>query len=100
MKIIARPRQGGKTYEMVQWLKEADQRVLIVSSAREAQFIRETYHLGHRQVVTVGLMRPELLARGHTMAFGIDNLDMVLYALLGRTPVMASLTASATTLEA
>jgi hypothetical protein len=51
--FVIRGRQGGKTFEAVRWLREdPDRRVIVTVDQRSAQWIRDSYGLNDRQVVS------------------------------------------------
>jgi hypothetical protein len=101
MRVIARGRQAGKTYDLVQWVKEGEQtdsypgwsRVLLCHSLDEAQRIRELYDLDYRQVFGVNEWRGARLGP-KTVEVAIDNVDLILLSLIGQHPTQISMTGS------
>ncbi len=85
MKFVIRPRQGGKTHETVQWLREdPGHRVIITATAEMARDLRQRYELTEKQVMTVSSVRT--FGRGRRAEYALDNLDIILPQLLGTGP--------------
>lgn len=103
MDIIARGRQAGKTYEAVQWVLEGEQtdsypgwtRVILAHNIHEADRIREDYPaLDYRQVFGIEEMRNARFGP-KPVEIAVDNADMVLQRLLGRSVALATTTGAA-----
>lgn len=93
MRVIARGRQAGKTYDTVQWVLAGEQtdsypgwsRVLLCMSRGEADRVRATYPaLDDRQVFGFEEWRRARLGR-RPVDLRVDNADMVLSQLLGQS---------------
>jgi hypothetical protein len=99
--VIVRPRQAGKTYEMVQWVKQGEptrsypfwSRIILCPTLEMAQRLRtdETYGLDYTQVFGVDEWRR---ARKGPLPVevAIDNLDLFLAIGLGQTPAVVTVT--------
>lgn len=106
MKIVTRPRGGGKTTEAIEWLLEGDRasnslgwtRALLVANEAESRRIRgiirgkafgllryETFQNRGIPVVSVHDVRfsPERVLPSQGVQVMVDNADLVLSALLG-----------------
>lgn len=102
MKVIARPRQAGKTYELIQWLKGGERtdsypgwsRILLCHSLEEAQRIRTAGQLDYRQVFSVEEWRSARIGQ-KPVEVAVDNADLVLASLIGQYPTHISVTGSA-----
>ena len=102
MRVIARGRQAGKTYDLVQWVKQGEEtdwypgwsRILLCHSLEEAQRIRRSYDLDYRQVFAVSEWKTARMAR-RDVEIAVDNADMVLASYLGQHPTQISVTGSA-----
>lgn len=93
MDIFGAPRQGGKTETLVGWLKENPQAILVTHDMREAQRLIREYRLEEKQVRPVNAVTLNTLRGRRLHDFAIDNLDVVLYAIFGSTPLLATITA-------
>jgi hypothetical protein len=106
MKIVTRPRGGGKTTEAIEWLLEGDRasnslgwtRALLVANESESRRVREIvrgkafgllryenfqrYGIPVVSVVDVRFSPEQVLPREGVQVM-VDNADMVLSALLG-----------------
>ena len=100
MKIITRPRQAGKTHEMVQWVLEGEavqgypgwSRVLVCHTIQEADRIRVLYPaLGYRQVFSWQEWR-ERHPGGYPTNIAVDNAELILAQVLGQWPSVVSMT--------
>lgn len=93
-KIVIRPRQGGKTTEMLRWMREApagEHRVIVSATRQEAmRLLRENPDLASWQFVSIDEVRSAdksagsgvLYGRGGQIVLGIDNLDLALSQLI------------------
>lgn len=84
MELIIRPRQGGKTTELAQWVKEdREHRVILVPNDEQAHFMRRTYSwLNTDNVMTIGYWRTS--GRGkRKIQIAFDNADMLLQSIAG-----------------
>lgn len=101
MKVIVNGRQAGKTYALVQWVKEGEQtdsypgwsRVILTHNIDEAQRLRQQYDLDYRQVFSVPEWQHARLGR-EPVEVALDNADITLGHLLGQSPSLISLTGS------
>lgn len=90
MKLIYRRRQGGKTYELVQWVKEGEpldkypgwSRVILTYTEQDAKRIRREYDLEYHQVYAYRDLRDMHGAHRHNFKVGVDNADLLLQQLL------------------
>lgn len=99
MKIYANGRQSGKTYRLIQWVKNGKKtdsypgwsRILLCHSLDEAQRIRTQYDLDYRQVFSVSEW--QRARKGHEpVEVALDNADLVLAMLLDQRPAYISMT--------
>lgn len=92
MLIVQRPRAGGKTTQMVAWLKaDLENRVLIVHSEAERRRILDKYGLEDR-VLSANNAEIESNIRGllgylNRPEVGVDNIDLVLNAIFGNVTI-------------
>jgi phage terminase large subunit-like protein len=104
VRVIVRGRQAGKTYALIEWVKEGDKtksypgwsRILLCHSLDEAQRIRTDprYGLDYHQVFAVSEWRTARL--GHKpVEIAMDNVDLVLASFIGQAPSQISITGSA-----
>lgn len=99
MKVIVNGRQSGKTFRLIQWVKEGFEttsypgwtRVLLTHSLDEAQRLRAQYDLEYRQVFSVSEWQTARLGR-EPVEIAVDNADLVLTAYLGQHPAALSMT--------
>ena len=99
MKVIVNGRQSGKTYTLVQWVKEGEQtdsypgwsRVILTHTIDEANRLRTLYDLDYRQVFSVGEWGSARLGR-KPVEIAVDNADLVLMSYLGQMPAKISVT--------
>jgi len=99
MEVFARGRQAGKTYTLVEWVKEGVEtdsypgwsRVLLTHSLDEAQRLRTRYELDYRQVFFVGEWQRARLGR-KPVQVALDNADLVLMNVLGQMPSQITVT--------
>lgn len=74
MRILSRPRQGGKTHATVEWVKGAPtHRAMVVSSQVRKAFLMEKYELTDDQII-VPLGSPAAITK---RAVRIDDLEML-----------------------
>lgn len=81
MKFVIRPRCGGKTTEVLNWLRETPGAVLLVHDEAHAARLRRENDLTDKQVMSFRSVS-RLRGRRH-VAVGVDNLDLMLRSLLG-----------------
>jgi hypothetical protein len=101
VRVIARGRQAGKTYDLIQWVKEGKEtnsypgwsRVLLCHTLEEAQRIRTDYDVDYRQVFGVTEWGAARLGR-KPVEIAVDNADLVLASLLGQMPTQIAVTGS------
>lgn len=99
MKVIVNGRQSGKTYQLIQWVKDGEKtdsypgwsRILLCHSLDEAQRLRTQYDLDYHQVFSVDEWRHARKGR-KPVEVALDNADLVLGMLLGQMPACISLT--------
>jgi hypothetical protein len=102
MKIMNRPRRGGKTFEMIQILALNPDRALLVTANEHMrqftiefanrQFPNVERKRWERQIVsaaTLSNLRGRILANTEVY---VDNMEMVLAVLLGQEPRIATTT--------
>lgn len=105
MRVIARGRQAGKTYDLVQWVKQGEQtdsypgwtRIILCHSLQEAQRIRKTaiYNLDYRQVFAISEWHSYLQRTTvGTVEIAVDNADLVLASFIGQSPTYITVTGS------
>jgi hypothetical protein len=75
VKVIRKPRMGGKTFEAVQWLEADTHRVLLVMSTLEAARLRREYGLDAGQVLAAHEVAR--LEGRHPLVIGVDNIDLL-----------------------
>lgn len=74
MKIMSRPRQGGKTYETVQWVKkDSNKRAMVVFSQERKAYLMEKYELTDHQIIVPASFKENVFR-----TVRIDDLEMVL----------------------
>ena len=94
MSLIIRPRQTGKTYELVQWVKEGERttywpfwsRTIVTFSEHEAKRLMREYDLKPGQVFsTTGWRRERNVSfnANRRPEVAVDNADLILTDLLG-----------------
>ena len=101
MRVIVNGRQAGKTYALVQWVKEGEQtnsypgwsRVILTHTIDEAQRLRGLYELDYRQVFSVSEWRTARLGR-RPVDVALDNADLVLASYLGQMSAKIAMTGS------
>lgn len=97
--VMARGRQAGKTYDLMQWVKQGEQtnsypgwsRVILTHSLEDAQRLRTQYDLDYRQVFAVSEWKNIRLGNG-AVEVALDNADLVLAQMLGQMPRIISVT--------
>lgn len=92
MRVMVTGRQGGKTTAMLEWMRgapEGEHRVCVSASREQAmRLLRDNPDLESWQFVALddvrrgGAFGGVLRGRGGHVVLGIDNLDMVLGALI------------------
>lgn len=83
MRIYNMPRQSGKTTLLINWLTLDENHILIVHSTEEASRLRRDYEEVADQIVTVTFVVGGGLRGRRNIVVAIDNLDLILPALLG-----------------
>jgi hypothetical protein len=102
VKVIARGRQAGKTYALVQWVREGEEtdsypgwsRVLICHSLDEAMRIHKEHDLDYRQVFSAAGWKNARLGRTR-VEIAVDNADLVLMSYFEQSVAQISVTGSA-----
>lgn len=88
MRLIRLPRAGGKTTQMVAWLKaDLENRVLIVHSEAERRRILDQYGLEGRVLVASESNIRGLLGLANRPEIGVDDIDLVLRAVFGNVTI-------------
>lgn len=92
MEFILRPRQGGKTTDMLAWLRaapEGEHRIIVSQSPKEAmRLLRENPDLeswqfvGFEELSSPTIWAGVLYGRGGHIVLGIDNIDLILAELI------------------
>lgn len=90
MKFDIGGRQTGKTSRMLQWMlsqPEDESRVIIVHSEHEAQRLRQILKNSGIEVDAWKIVRADQARNlmGRDVVLGIDNLDLILGSLFGRS---------------
>lgn len=81
-RVILKPRHAGKTTQMLQWLRDTPDGVMVCATEHEAMRLREENpDLEGRRFVSATDARN--LAGRRPVVLGVDNIDLVLAALLG-----------------
>lgn len=101
MKVIVRGRQAGKTYDLVQWVKQGDEtnsypgwsRVILTHSIAEAERIRDLYDLDYRQVFSAEEWRTARLGL-KPVEVAVDNAELILASYLRNYPTQIAMTGS------
>ena len=99
MKVIVRGRQAGKTYDLVQWVKQGEEtnsypgwsRVILTHSIAEAERIRGLYDLDYRQVFSAQEWRTARLGR-RPVEIAVDNAEIILASYLRNHPAQIAIT--------
>lgn len=99
MYVIVNGRQAGKTYALVQWVKDGERtdsypgwsRVILTHTIADADRLRKDYDLDYRQVFGVEEWRKARIGR-LPVAVAVDNADLVLASYLGQMPSTVSIT--------
>lgn len=86
MKIDVRPRQAGKTYALVEWVREGVEdptwpfwtRIIVTHSEDEARRIRRYYDLDDHQVFCFRDWQGRYRYSAAAPEIAIDNLDLIL----------------------
>ena len=99
MQILLMDRQEGKTRQLVQWyMEDRPNRIMLVSTLREAEnihrqyFSAENWHQFLNKAILLAATAQEKL-HGRRVTIGIDELESVLYCLLGAPVEIATVTA-------
>lgn len=97
MEIIMRGRAGGKTHELLRLMAANPSSVMVCFGAASAdqteRFAQRLYPDVRWSGRFVSCHEPERL-RGRSGDIYVDNVDIVLAALLGRTPAIGTVTGS------
>lgn len=99
MRVIVNGRQAGKTYSLVQWVKDGEEtdsypgwsRVILSHTLAEADRLRRLYELDYRQVFSVEEWRSARLGPKR-VDIAVDNADLVLATYLQQMPSALSIT--------
>lgn len=99
MKVIVNGRQAGKTYTLVQWVKEGERtdsypfwsRVILTHNIADADRLRKDYDLDYRQVFSIGEWGSARLGP-RSVELGLDNVDLLLQRMLGQMPSVITAT--------
>jgi hypothetical protein len=96
VKFFISGRQAGKTSSVVEAMRWENNAVMIVHNMKEATRIVETYPWMQGKVATVSRAATGLLSNRYQKVY-IDNLDLVLPALLGGINAEINVTATGET---
>lgn len=103
MRLIHRPRQNGKTSELIEWVKGGAEvpgypgwsRVLLVSSLQQADLLRGLDHgrpLAYHQVFTFDEWRDRArYGRSRDVEVAVDNAEEALALYFGERPAVVSI---------
>lgn len=102
MKVIVRPRQAGKTTELVEWVKQGEAtnsypfwtRIILCPTVDMAQRLRHgvnEYGLDYTQVFSFGEWQRARKGR-LPVEVAIDNLDLIIADALGHPAALATVT--------
>lgn len=89
IEFLIRPRQSGKTTDMLMWLNSRPMHVLVVHSRSERDRLLKwiadrQMSIESDQIVTLDeALNGRLRGRSGNCVVGIDNLDIILYYLFG-----------------
>jgi len=86
MRIVIRPRGSGATTSVIQWWQEAPTyRAIMFHSHEAARAARESMDDTFQESAQLHFLSPtrHRLSLGRDVAIAIDNLDMLLFAILG-----------------
>lgn len=94
-------RGAGKTYRLVQWVKDGEEtdsypgwsRVLLTHSIDEAQRLRSEYELDYRQVFSYAEWRDAHLGP-KPVDIAVDNVDLLLMGYFRSMPSLIAMTGS------
>ena len=100
MRLIIQPRQAGKTYRLVEWVKAGEvterypfrSRILLVHSIREVIRMRQEHGLEPESVMSFEEWRDRYRPAFGPVELGVDNADMLLTQILGQAPSVISIT--------
>lgn len=101
MEIIARPRQAGKTQELVRRMLESDELIYVAASARQADYVFQACRIDDPAISKsrfIGAGQIEAFYENRagtnnpTPRFLVDEVDAVLATLLHGIPVAATFT--------
>jgi hypothetical protein len=87
MKFVIRPRQSGKTEELIAWVRQGHRtrygwsRVIVTHNVMEAGRLEQEYHLHAGQVYDLKYWETASLSCG-PVEIGIDNVDILLMMLV------------------
>lgn len=82
--LIALPRRGGKTHNIVEAVKSCNNGVLVVGTHNEASFIMKDYDLSSDQVIVARDIE-KLRGRFPRPRLFVDNAELILEQLLGES---------------
>ena len=99
MKVTANGRQAGKTYALVEWVREGERtdsypgwsRVILTHSCDEARRVRSLYRLDYRQVFSVNEWKDFRLGSG-SVEIAVDNVDILLHHMIDQRPNIVTMT--------
>ena len=102
MQFLVRPRQSGKTFEIVDWVRQGKatdsypfhSRVIVTPNIAQADLIRRTYPLlDYREVFSLSEWKNARLG-AQPVEVGIDNVDLILHEMLGWPSQISLVTAT------
>jgi hypothetical protein len=91
MKVIHKAMRGGKTTELIAWLRESDSRKMVVMHAGERDRLIREYQLDRGVAQRIIIAAPDTL-RGLQGEIAVDNAEWVLNQFFGRPVNIVSFT--------
>ncbi len=100
MKIIVQPRRAGKTYKLVEWVRQSEKlsdypywsRIMLVSNMMEAERIRNSYDLDYHQVFTFDDWQHRYFSPTTEVEVAIDNAELIFTRMFNSDIRMISMT--------
>jgi hypothetical protein len=100
MKIIVQPRRAGKTYKLVEWVRQGKKssdypywsRIMLVSNMMEAERIRNSYDLDCHQVFTFDGWQHRYFLPTTEVEVAIDNAELIFTRMFNSDIRMISMT--------
>jgi hypothetical protein len=103
MKVIVSSRRAGKTYKMVEWVKQGEKsihypywtRIILAHNIAEADHLRREYELDYHQVFSVDEWADRRRGSRHEPEIAVDNAEFLLTRILGSAIHQVSITGEA-----